>query len=131
MDVIIAIKGSKPIQLTLTGKNIGFQFIHNSENKSLAYDSNSSTGLKIKAPITTENKAVILELLKWSLMTSGKDIYRQVNIKLKAASNDITREYDFPEMFVVDYREDFDSSDDGTFELLINQKGDTSKVKVY
>lgn len=131
MRAIITIKGSKPINLEFQlDDSSTIKFIHDSVDNALSYDANSYTGLEFTGVILKENKAAILELLKWSLMTEGKDIYRPINVKL-SSTDDILREYDFPEMFVVDYRETFKGEDSGNFKLTLNQRGKTDKVKVF
>lgn len=67
------------------------------------------------------------KLLEWSKVpVEKKEAYRQVTIKSKAGGI-ITRQYEFPDAFIVDYFEQFDASD-GTGQFTLRLKQMKSKL---
>ncbi len=92
--------------------------------------------LNIQGELNKGSKSQTKELAKWSLMTKGVDVYRNITIIIE--DNDaIIREYNLNEAFVVDYFETTKVKPDGTitdkmiWELIVAQKGDNLEgVKV-
>lgn len=103
-------------------------------------DSNArSTDLGVTAKITGKILAAVdgeeadstVKLAQWSLVPAEKaDCYRKATIDVISASQ-IVRQINFPNAFVVDYREEYgDEEGIGTFYLHIKQKKDkTANLK--
>ena len=72
------------------------------------------------------------KLLEWSKVpVEKKEAYRSVTVKSKAGGV-ITRQYEFPNAFIVDYLENFDASEgSGVFTLKLKQvKNKLADVKI-
>lgn len=72
------------------------------------------------------------KIMSWSVVPAEKkEAYRSVTVKVKSGGI-TTRQYELPNAFIVDYREDFASADGiGEFTLVLQQmKNKLSDVKV-
>jgi hypothetical protein len=72
------------------------------------------------------------KIMEWSVVPAEKkEAYRSVTVKVKSGGI-TTRQYELPNAFIVDYREDFDSADGiGEFTLVLQQmKNKLADVKV-
>lgn len=72
------------------------------------------------------------KLMEWSVVRSEKqEAYRKVTLKVTSGGV-TTRQYEMPNAFIVDYKEDFDNNDGiGTFTLVLKQmKNKLADVKV-
>lgn len=91
--------------------------------------------LKITGVITAENRDETKPLAKWAMDADRKTLYRSVEIVVydgKNCTGEVLRRYQFSNMFVIDYEENFGGdSDSGTFELFIAQKEGNEKKEVF
>jgi len=72
------------------------------------------------------------KLMEWSVVPSEKkEAYRKVTLKVTSGGI-VTRQYELPNAFIVDYHEDFESDDGiGEFTLVLKQmKNKMADVKV-
>ena len=72
------------------------------------------------------------KIMEWSVVPSEKkEAYRSVTVKIKSGGI-VTRQYELPNAFIVDYHEDFESDDGiGEFTLVLKQmKNKLADVKV-
>lgn len=72
------------------------------------------------------------KLMAWSVVPSEKkEAYRGVTLKVTSGGI-VTRQYELPNAFIVDYHEDFESDDGiGEFTLVLKQmKNKLADVKV-
>ncbi|WP_432205503.1 hypothetical protein ACQ9ZF_10995 (plasmid) [Cetobacterium somerae] len=75
---------------------------------------------KIERTISKETK----KLAQWSLMKTGKDVYRIVKVIIKDENeSDNVREFELSKAFAVDYEETYENKE-AMFKLLVAQKGD-------
>ncbi|MDR3222529.1 MAG: hypothetical protein LBT66_02155 [Methanobrevibacter sp.] len=125
------------IKLTIKGKSeeikfdkdniVSAKFISDTPDDSNARASELSAILEIKGKIITpvdgETADDTLKLATWSLVPSeSSDAYRDVTLEVISGSI-MVRKANYPNAFVVDYREDYTSVDGvGTFTVLIKQK---------
>ena len=100
------------------------------DNSALDKSSNINVTLKITGELSKDCKKETMNIAKWSLMTKGSDVYRNVTVEVED-QEDIIREYILDEAFVLDYKEfcQFDENnikykDKLVWELLVSQKGD-------
>ncbi|MGL5126451.1 MAG: hypothetical protein ACRC0Y_07830 [Fusobacteriaceae bacterium] len=63
------------------------------------------------------------KLAQWSLMETGKDVYRIVKVIMRDNEEDIVREFELSKAFAVDYEETYEN-EQATFKLLVAQKRD-------
>lgn len=91
--------------------------------------------ITITGCITRENRDKTKCLAKWAMDENRKTLYRTVSIVVidgKNNTGDVLRRYEFDNMFVVDYDEEFGSSaDQGTYSLFIAQKEGNEKKEVF
>ena len=72
------------------------------------------------------------KIMAWSVVPSEKkEAYRSVKVAVKSGGI-VTRQYELPNAFIVDYSENFDNADGiGEFTLVLQQmKNKLSDVKV-
>lgn len=72
------------------------------------------------------------KIMSWSVVPSEKkEAYRSVKVKVKSGGI-VTRQYELPNAFIVDYSENFDNADGiGEFTLVLKQmKNKLADVKV-
>lgn len=75
---------------------------------------------KLERTISKETK----KLAQWSLMKTGKDVYRIVKVIIKDENeSDNVREFELSKAFAVDYEETYENKE-AMFKLLVAQKGD-------
>jgi hypothetical protein len=135
MGFILEIKGKETIELGLENI-ISAEYMTDTPNDSNARSTDVGATVKIVGKILTPVKDApaddSIKLALWSLVEAEKDdCYREMTLKVVAASK-VIRQYHFSIAFVVDYTENFaDNSGAGTFTILLKQKKDkTTDVKV-
>lgn len=103
------------------------------------YDKNNRYLIKVKfsGDITNTSKEQTLKFLEWSL-EEKKDAYRDVEVEIKGANEEIRRIYNLNGAFIVDYIEEFGLDQNGkemakyTVNLIQRkEKTDKENVKFY
>lgn len=107
------------------------EFLYDSADDSTEKKYDAIKGLILKGTITSINKDQTLNLAKWALYEKGTAVYRGVNVKLIDDLENIIREYSFSAMFVVDYKESFSATGNGTFEIKLYQKAKNTGIEVF
>ena len=129
--VTITINGNETIELNKGISDITFK--HDSDDKTKALDIDSVTGILVNGKIEKANKDATLQLAKWSIQTSGTDLYRNVTVSIVDNEGLVVRQFEFSEMFVVDYLEVFDASndDEAKFTLKLYQRKNNPEIEIY
>ena len=128
MGFRLKIEGSESVSLRETNIiNVEFtaDIPHDSNARSTDLGSTLLITGKILAAVDGEEADDTSKLARWSLVPAEKsDCYRNVQVDVIAASQ-VVRQITLPNVFVVDYKEDFtDETGTGVFTLLVKQKKD-------
>jgi hypothetical protein len=87
---------------------------------------------KILTAVDGDEADATLKLAQWSLVAAEKaECYRKVTVEVIAAEQ-VVREINLSNAFVVDYKESYgDTEGVGTFKLLVRQKKDKNNLVSY
>lgn len=135
MGFRIKIEGAETIELS--EKNIeAVIYKANSPDESNAKATDIGYTLTVSGKIITavdgEAADDTLKMATWALVPAEKaDAYRKINLKVVAADQ-IVREINMPNSFIVDYTEDYGHTTGvGTFTLVVKQKKDKNdQIKI-
>ena len=132
MDFTLKIQGKESGKIEIGEKYVkGVDYIYDTVGEDLLDKSSDIVvKLNIQGELNNDVKSQTKEIAKWALMTKGADVYRDVTIIIEDNDN-IIREYNLNEAFVVDYFEkttykkgENSKSDKMVWELIVAQKGD-------
>ena len=127
---VITIKGEK-IVLTSTNTKIKFDTLDYEKvrDKSKAVIATVIITGKIKGTDISELKKVF----NWSKSFKSDEVYRKLAIEDTIGTDEITRSYEFSEMFVLNYEEYLDNDDvNSKYTLILRQKEDhLDDIKTY
>ena len=117
---ITSVKGEK-IVLTSTNTKIKFDTLDDEKvlNKSKSVSATVIITGKIKDTDTSELKKVF----NWSKSFKSDEVYRKLAIEDTIGTDEITRSYEFSEMFILNYEEYLDANDaNSEYTLTLRQK---------
>lgn len=133
MGIEIKIFGESEIVLKEDQNNqgvTGLEFIFDSADDVRDKSFDAIAGLKIYGEISEIDKKETLELGKWALCVVGNGIYRKVNVMITDGKENVIREYSFSNMFVLDYKEEFDKNG-GKYTLILRQKAKDTNIEIF
>ena len=117
---ITSVKGEK-IVLSSTNTKIKFDTLDDEKvlNKSKSVSATVIITGKIKDTDTSELKKVF----NWSKSFKSDEVYRKLAIEDTIGTDEITRSYEFSEMFILNYEEYLDANDaNSEYTLILRQK---------
>ncbi|SOC09042.1 hypothetical protein SAMN05880501_105171 [Ureibacillus xyleni] len=119
------LRGQADASVTLT-KITEVEFKYDSPDEVKDKASRGSMTIIVKGEINEENDGETLDLINDWVKLEGqeKGAYCKVTLDVFGADERYLRQYMFPQAFVVDYSEHFDTEGDGKFQLLIRQRQD-------
>ena len=127
---ITSVKGEK-IVLTSTNTKIKFDTLDDEKvlNKSKSVSATVIITGKIKDTDTSELKKVF----NWSKSFKSDEVYRKLAIEDTIGTDEITRSYEFSEMFILNYEEYLDANDaNSEYTLTLRQREDhLEDIKTY
>ena len=127
---ITSVKGEK-IVLTSTNTKIKFDTLDDEKvlNKSKSVSATVIITGKIKDTDTSELKKVF----NWSKSFKSDEVYRKLAIEDTIGTDEITRSYEFSEMFILNYEEYLDANDaNSEYTLILRQREDhLEDIKTY
>lgn len=109
----------------------GIEFIFDSADGVKDKSFEATAGLKLLGEISDRNSKDTLELGKWALCVTGEGIYRKVNVMITNNSEEVIREYNFSNMFVVDYVEKLDGQGKGTYTIELRQRAKDTNIEIF
>ena len=127
---ITSVKGEK-IVLTSTNTKIKFDTLDDEKvlNKSKSVSATVIITGKIKDTDTSELKKVF----NWSKSFKSDEVYRKLAVEYTKGTDEITRSYEFSEMFILNYEEYLDANDaNSEYTLTLRQREDhLEDIKTY
>ena len=128
MSLIVKIDGQQSFEVSKECvKKVKFQTEIPLDSNARTKDVGSALEISGKIMVATDGDPFdsTRQLALWSMVPAeNAAAYRQVTVEIVEAGI-IERKYTFPRAFVVDYKENFGSSDGiGTFNIVIKQKKD-------
>lgn len=112
-------------------RSVKIMFDTTDEKNLLQKSSSMLAKITITGDISSDVKDKLIKIFNWSKDFSNATTYRQVVLTIKSDETTVMRTYEYGNMYVCDYTEEYEGENSGgvigTFELKIFQKENSFK----
>ena len=127
---ITSVKGEK---IVLSSTNTKIKFDSLDDEKVLNKSKSVSATVIITGKIKDTDISELKKVFNWSKSFKSDEVYRKLAIEDTIGTDEITRSYEFSEMFILNYEEYLDANDaNSEYTLTLRQREDhLDDIKTY